>query len=348
MPKKYTYKHRYRNTYKGVHLDIRANTNAELIEKVEKRKRQIDGEVPFRHIYLKDFGEQFLESKKLNSVSAGWYRDLCYTFNSKILGYLGDRIMEEITPMEIQSMLNAMAGMSESYVKKVYDLTCQIWKYAYRLGVVTQDMTILIDKPSGETTNIGRSLTDYEREVFLKVIDGHRGELFCKLMLYCGMRPSEIRALTWGDIDLDNMTITVGKSMQRNKALRVPKTDAGFRRIPIPTHLKTLLISKQAAPRTNLVPQSDMWRRRMWDNVKRLMDIEMGATLYRNKIVEHKLPEPFKMYYLRHTYCTDLEKKGVPINIASRLMGHSDIKITAKIYTHASVEALDIARNLIG
>ena len=39
-------------------------------------------------------------------------------------------------------------------------------------------------------------------------------------------------------------------------------------------------------------------------------------------------------YCLRHTYCTDLQNAGVPINVAKYLMGHSDIRVTANIYTH--------------
>lgn len=60
-------------------------------------------------------------------------------------------------------------------------------------------------------------------------------------------------------------------------------------------------------------------------------------------MIEHnqiiKLSEavpPLVPYDLRHTYCTDLERAGVPINVASQLMGHSSIEITAKIYTHTT------------
>ncbi|NBH79458.1 hypothetical protein D3Z52_15050 [Clostridiaceae bacterium] len=35
-----------------------------------------------------------------------------------------------------------------------------------------------------------------------------------------------------------------------------------------------------------------------------------------------------------HTYCTDLARSGVPLVTASRLMGHSSVELTAKIYTH--------------
>lgn len=41
-------------------------------------------------------------------------------------------------------------------------------------------------------------------------------------------------------------------------------------------------------------------------------------------------------YCLKHTYCTDLQDAGVPINVAKYLMGHSDISLTAKIYTHTT------------
>lgn len=53
------------------------------------------------------------------------------------------------------------------------------------------------------------------------------------------------------------------------------------------------------------------------------------------------------LYCLRHTYCTDLETAGVPINIAKYLLGHSDIAVTSKIYTHTGETAIENARNLI-
>lgn len=60
----------------------------------------------------------------------------------------------------------------------------------------------------------------------------------------------------------------------------------------------------------------------------------MGAKVYRNQIIESKLSDDLTPYCLRHTFCTDLQKAGVPINVAKELMGHSDISITANIYTH--------------
>ena len=89
-------------------------------------------------------------------------------------------------------------------------------------------------------------------------------------------------------------------------------------------------------------------RRTMWDDIRRLMNIGMGCRVEEDELIPpFPLADDFVMYNLRHTYCTDLEKAGVPINIACRLMGHSDITLTSKIYTHASMETITSTRQLI-
>jgi site-specific recombinase XerD len=66
----------------------------------------------------------------------------------------------------------------------------------------------------------------------------------------------------------------------------------------------------------------------------------MGATVYRNEIIVSKVADDLVPYCLRHTYGTDLQDAGVPINVAKYLMGHSDITVTANIYTHTTLDAL--------
>ena len=80
--------------------------------------------------------------------------------------------------------------------------------------------------------------------------------------------------------------------------------------------------------------------RRLWTGFKRDLDISMGAELYRNKIIKSVVAENLTPYCLRHTFCTDLQKAGVPLNVAKELMGHADIQTTANIYTHKDVDTL--------
>lgn len=71
----------------------------------------------------------------------------------------------------------------------------------------------------------------------------------------------------------------------------------------------------------------------------------------RNQVVIHgEAPEllgQLQPYCLRHTYCTDLQRAGVPLNVAKYLMGHSDISVTANIYTHTTEDVIRDAADKI-
>lgn len=71
------------------------------------------------------------------------------------------------------------------------------------------------------------------------------------------------------------------------------------------------------------------------------MDIANGTTVYRNQITKSTLASDLEPYLLRHTFCTDCQAAGVPLNVAKELMGHSDISVTAKIYTHMVDEVFE-------
>ncbi|WP_420908839.1 tyrosine-type recombinase/integrase [Flintibacter muris] len=42
-------------------------------------------------------------------------------------------------------------------------------------------------------------------------------------------------------------------------------------------------------------------------------------------------------YCLRHTFCTDLQRAGVPLNVAKKLMGHSDVSVTVNILNNSHI-----------
>ena len=349
------YKYRHQETYKDVKIDVRADTLTELMDKVAAKKAQVDRQILSPNTKLKPFADKYLVTYKKPSVGADWYADLVRITNTKIVPGIGNKPLGKIKPIEIQQFLNTLSGLSDSYIKKIFDLTNQIFRYAYRNGMTNVDLTLNLERPTGLEAKEGRSITDYEREVLLRVLDsGHRGRIYCKIMLYCGLRPAEISALLWKDVDLKGGVIDVNKDRKKNGTVNKPKSKDSVRKIPIPDHFIPELKACRKSPfdlvctQLNGRPHTESSRKKMWKNIKRLMNIEMGAQVKRNQLIPPlPLAEDFRMYYLRHTYCTDLEKMGVPINIARQLMGHSDISITSKIYTHASTESMDIARVLI-
>lgn len=348
---KYTYKYRHTEMFEGVKIDVKANTLKDLAEKINKRKLKITQNTPQKNPTLSDFIESWLEIYKRPQVSDTWYRDIkciCNNLNKQ----LGNLRLQQITPIMLQEYLLTQSNKSTSSIKKTRDIINQIFKAAYNNGIINKvpHVEMVQGKPSGSS----RSITDEERAVLLQVLDsGNRANLYCKLMLYCGLRPQEVEALTWGDIDFNTSTLSVNKAIKNGK-IGSTKTKAGNRYIPIPNHFVSEL-EKHRGGNTELIcltannkMYSKTARYKMWKSVKREMNIRMGATVFRNQLIEPlPLNKDFKLYYLRHTYCTDLELKGVPINIAKALMGHSDISITSRIYTHTIDKTIEVARLLI-
>ena len=60
--------------------------------------------------------------------------------------------------------------------------------------------------------------------------------------LYTYLRPGELRVLTWGDVDLDAMHMSITKAWDySDEKIKPPKTSAGIRNVPIDASLLPLL-----------------------------------------------------------------------------------------------------------
>lgn len=331
------YKYRHRERYKGVDIDIKANSTKTLIEKIKAKKSKIDKSFLDSNTLFKDFGEKYLRTYKQPTVTDDTFSGLQILFYKHILNGIGNKPVGQIKPLEVQEMLNTNI-YSKDYTQKIYNLTCQLFRYAYKNGLLSTDYSLDLEKPKGIPTKAGRSLTPKEEKAFFKVIEGHRAEMICKLMYYCGLRTAEARNLQWMDVDLKKNIIHI----------RGTKTHNADRYVPIPDVFVPFLASHKQGPFDNVCDPDKQRNEKAWRNVKRLMNIELGCKMKRNQLLEpYPVQEPLRLYDLRHTYCTNLEKQGVPISIASRLMGHANIQITAKIYTHATDESMELARDLI-
>ena len=44
------------------------------------------------------------------------------------------------------------------------------------------------------------------------------------------------------------------------------------------------------------------------------------------------------MYFVSHTFCTNMANAGMDIKTLQYVMGHSDVGVTLNVYTHASYD----------
>lgn len=335
---------RYGKTLKEAHAKA-----AELKEKLKRGEVGVSSKMTVAR-----WAKEWLETYKLHSVGAKTYEDYKRKIENLIIPEIGNLPIKDVKDVQLQKILNQRAGKSKSDVDKTRIVIKSLFRRAYLSRLITRDPAEAIEAPAAKE-GTHRSITDHEREHILKLAETHPAGLWVQMMLYCGLRSGECRALDWRHIDLEKRIVHVVCAMKAGtEEIGPPKSAAGVRDIPIPDVFLEALQKAQRGPFEPVFVKPISKKRHtkksmesQWRNFKRNLDIQMGAKLYRNKITINAVADDLEPYCLRHTYCTDLQDKGVPINVARYLMGHSNILVTSKIYTHTTEKALESARDKI-
>lgn len=342
--------------YNGKKYTVRSKTMRGLYEKVAERRRALEsGEIVCnQNTLVKSWAEEWLVTYKKNSCGAAQYETYSGLIRNHIVPAIGSLRLKDVKPIHCQRILNNQTATSKSHLTRLRYTIKQIFTVAHDQGLIPTNPAANLVLPKA-TEGSHRAITDEERRQILLLAETHPAGLWVKVMLYCGLRPGETAALRWRHVDLENGVIHVEEAVTAKVGtIGPPKSQSGVRTVPIPAPLLEALSAAKGNPDEFLFVMPRTGRhhtkhslRSYWKNFKRALDIQMGAKVYRNQIVESKVAEDLTPYCLRHTYCTDLQAAGVPINVARELMGHSSIELTARIYTHSSQTALQRAASAI-
>lgn len=233
--------------------------------------------------------------------------------------------------------------MSQSWIDKVHQCVVQMFDKAEQNDLIRKSPARGLEKPKGFTGS-HRAITDAERAVILKVAAYHKHGLWVKLMLYCGLRTGETARVKMLHFDFEKKLLFIDGT----------KTYNAQRYVPVPDEILEEVRNLNKSPfdylftSTTGKPLQNHNYKFMWRSFKREMHLATGGKLYRNQIIPpYMVADDLVPYCLRHTFCTDLQDAGVPINVARDLMGHSDISLTARVYTHTTDRALNSAAELL-
>jgi integrase len=168
----------------------------------------------------------------------------------------------------------------------------------------------------------------------------------------CGLRASELRGLTWNDIDLRKAELHVRQRADMYNTIGLPKSGAGERTIPIPPATVAALREwKLQCPRGELglvFPTPE--RKRNDGSIVPGGEIEshgnivhagLEPTLIKAGVVDaNGKPKYSGLHTLRHyfaSWCINRRADGgleLPAKMVQVRMGHSNIAITLDLYSH--------------
>lgn len=248
----------------------------------------------------------YVANRDITEKSATMYRQKLKHY---ILPKIGDVPMREVTEIQLQEILNS-SNSSKSTAQKVKIVMQAMFRRAKSCKLILNDPSENIVLPKApEGTH--RSITDLERKEILRLAEEHYAGLYVLTLLQTGIRPGEAIALRWGDINFKERTITISRAVESGTKVKIkdPKTSAGVRVLPISDYLYERLWHRKknadelifCQPLTGRMHSSSS-ANDYWNNFKRALDIQMGAKVYRNKIVQSVVAEDLVAYCLRHTY----------------------------------------------
>lgn len=340
------YKIRKTFTFDGKRYSAYGDSEKEaLLKMFEKKKALEEGRVTVSgSMTVSEWTEIALSAYKPN-VSPGVMRDMRMRIRKHILSVIGYRALRSVKPLDCQAIMNKCSGMSFSHIQKLSQELRFIFSTAVRNKLILESPAEYITLPKA-VKGKRQSLTEEERKVFLQVCEGTDRFRVFQLMYYCGCRPSEAMGCEGRDLMVMDGVAALH--------IRGTKTANSDRIVPVSEELYSLIkdipSEEPLAPNARGRHHSESSYNRAVSFLRREMNIALGCRVYRNQLIPpYPLRESFVPYDLRHTFCTDLARRGVDIRIAQKLMGHSSINITSDIYTHVdSQQILSEAIKILG
>lgn len=246
--------------------------------------------------------------------------DLRRLIERNALPTLGPRKVAEITRREVVAMLNGIrdAG-SPATADKVTTILVRCFNYGCEQGLLTVNPLAGIRR--GKPVPRERALNDDEVRAVWCGLDGsdmHRSTaLALKLVLATGQRPGEVAGLAWAEIDADVWTIPAARA-KSGRAHRVPLS--GLALVLLAEARDVAGDSAYAFPSPRGSDDRPMDRHSLSRAVARNLD-RFGTAAW-------------TPHDLRRTMRTGLSAIGIAHEIAERVIGHTQDRITATYNQH--------------
>ena len=259
------------------------------------------------------------------------FDSLAQDFKSKILPYFKNYDLFSITENDILKWKDDILSYnySNSYNDRLYYVFCIFFDYCclyYKLpcNYIRQ---VGCFKPKIEIKKRDfYNLSEFN--LFISGFDNIVYKSFFTLMFYCGTRPSEAMALKFSDLHYDFIKINKTIDEHGKREIGTPKTMSSNRVIKIDNKLKKDLLQLYKYYVDKY--QDNTFDYFIFGGKKPLSPttIDRYKLLSCNKVNLRSITQ----HQFRHSYATYLISCGIPINVVSKLLGHSNIETTSRIY----------------
>ncbi|WP_172453924.1 tyrosine-type recombinase/integrase [Streptococcus pyogenes] len=337
-------------TGKRVKTSITGRTRKEVNQKAKHAQFDFlsNGSTIKRKVVIKTFKELshlWLETYKL-TVKPQTYDATVTRLNRHIMPTLGNMKVDKITASDIQMLINRLSKYYVNYTA-VRSVIRKVLQQGVLLGLIDYNSArdIILPRKQPNAKKKVKFIDPSDLKSFLEHLETSQHKRYnlyfdavlYQLLLSTGLRIGEACALEWGDIDLENGTIAINKTYNKNlKFLSTAKTQSGNRVISVDkkTHRSLKLYQ--------------MRQRQLFNEVGARVSEVVFATptrKYFNASVRQSALdtrckeagiERFTFHAFRHTHASLLLNAGISYKELQYRLGHANISMTLDTYGHLS------------
>ena len=346
-------------TGKKVKTKVTGRTQKEVKQKAKQEKIafQQDGFTRFQATSIasyQELAELWWESYKY-TVKPNTQDNVKKLLDNHVLPLFGIYKLDKLTTPLIQSIVNKLADKTNKgepgaylHYDKIHALNKRILQYGVTMQAISSNPARDVVLPRNTQKAKRKKVKHFENQdlkKFLGYLEGldqvkyrnlYEATLY-KFLLATGCRINEALALSWSDIDLENATISITKTLNHLGQINSPKSKASYRDIDIDQGTIIMLKAYQ------LRQIQEAWKLGRTETV---VFSDFIHDYPSNKTLGNRLKTRFKhagvpnigFHGFRHTHASLLLNSGIPYKELQYRLGHSTLSMTMDIYSHLSKE----------
>ena len=265
----------------------------------------------------------------------------------------GPRRLEQLTPLLVQRWLtqHKTAHGARRRITLAHAVLRSALSEARRLQLVTINAAELVTVPKPTVCPIV-PLTVEQATAFLTVAREHRLYALFAVALACGLRLGEACGLQWEDVDLDSGEVRIRQQLQKvgsRLELQPLKTAKSRRTLMLPEVCLQAVRAHRTQQLAERLRAGKYWVETglVFTTYQRRAGARVGAGLHPRNVLRtlHTLLAAstppisrIRFHDLRHSAASLLIAAGVELVEVSLLLGHSDLRVTADLYTHLQTQ----------
>ncbi len=280
---------------------------------------------------------------KLN-IRTRSYEQYRSVLKAHLIPDLGKIELHKLTVQQVQDFYARLhdKGKSPRTIASIHAVLHQALDYALEQNLVARNVSSFSSRPKVRRYK-SQVLTVEQANKLIESVKGQRVEAFLILALTTAARRSELLALRWDDLDLEQKVMRIVHSATHAKGLGVyegeTKTETSRRTILLADIAIATLKEhrvKQLELRSERLESGKLWIDRglvFCGEKGNYLAFDTVRRLFLAALSDAGLPH-MRLHDLRHSAATILLVKGVHPKVVQELLGHSTISMTMDVYSH--------------